>query len=115
MCDIQDTIANVQEQSPVYRIETSDGVVLDVVRGERDAVPRKGDILQAQVHAGAPPSDLSGWRYAAQGTRISPEMISCGGLLFRCPRAAAAAGGDAPHDVEVCVLATWAPAPATAS
>ena len=110
MYDLEDTIRIVRDQPPVYRMETQAGAVLDVVHYDLTTVPRAGHTLQARVcAAGAPVAPK--WRYAAQGVPISaaPSIISCGGLLFQLPPAAALPTNDKGAGEAVAVLAGWDP------
>ena len=106
MYDLKDTIRTVREQPPVYRLETQAGAILDVVH--HDHLRRAGHTLQARVCA-AGAAVAPQWLYAAQGVPISaaPSIISCGGLLFQLPPAAALPAEDNGAGAAVAVLAGW--------
>ena len=108
---LHESIDKIEIQSPVYRVHTGKGQLIDIVvdEGAGDPLPRQGDMLRVQVHPGTADawSHDAAWPYVAQGQYVAPGVVSCGGLLFSNPLAS---GGDAAGMDDlgpVCVLAAW--------
>ena len=110
--NIHESIEKVETQSPVCRVHTAKGQLIDVMVDESTGapLPRQGDTLRVQIQPGAAADSWihdDAWPYVAQGQYVAPGVVSCGGLLFSNPLGYRGDGAGMDDLAPVCVRAAW--------